>query len=52
MVVIQVTRATGDDRKGLINAKGIKAGDDITVIATRGEYGGTPQLSNGFVSQS
>ncbi len=40
--------ATGDDRKGLINAKGIKAGDNITVIATRGEYGGTPQLSNGF----
>jgi hypothetical protein len=40
--------ATGDDRKGLINAKGIKAGDNITVIATRGEYGGTPQLANGF----
>ena len=40
--------ATGDFRKGLIAAKGIKVGDTITVIATRGEFGGTPQLANGF----
>jgi hypothetical protein len=40
--------ATGDDRKGLIDAKGIKVGDMITVIATRGDYKGTPQLANGF----
>ncbi|HLW10388.1 MAG TPA: hypothetical protein VKX35_08315, partial [Fermentimonas sp.] len=40
--------ATGDFRKGLIAAKGIKVGDTITVIATRCEFGGTPQLANGF----
>lgn len=40
--------ATGDFRKGLVAAKGLKVGDTITVIATRGEFGGTAQLANGF----
>ena len=40
--------ATGDDRKGLIAAKGIKVGDTLTVIATKGSYNGTDQLSHGF----
>lgn len=39
--------ATGDDRKGLIAAKGIKVGDTLTMIATRGFYNGD-QLANGF----
>lgn len=40
--------ATGDFRKGLVAAKGLKVGDTLTVIATRGEFNGTPQLANGF----
>ncbi len=40
--------ATGNDRKGLLAAKGIKVGDTITVIATKGSYNGVDQLSNGF----
>ncbi|MCX6300701.1 MAG: BACON domain-containing carbohydrate-binding protein [Bacteroidia bacterium] len=38
--------ATGDYRKYLITNKGIKVGDQLTVIAPKGSYGGTPQLSN------
>ena len=38
--------ATGDFRKGLITEKGIKVGDKLTVIATKGSYQGTPQLAN------
>ncbi len=38
--------ATGDFRKGLIAAKGLKVGDTLTVIARKGSYGGSPQLSN------
>jgi hypothetical protein len=38
--------ATGDDRKYLIADKGIKVGDQLTVIAPKGSYGGSPQLSN------
>ena len=40
--------ATGDARKNLLADKGIKVGDTITIIATRGEHNGTPQLANGF----
>nr|WP_319500442.1 BACON domain-containing carbohydrate-binding protein [uncultured Draconibacterium sp.] len=40
--------ATGDDRKGLLAAKGIKVGDTLTVIATKGSYQGSDQLSHGF----
>ena len=40
--------ATGDDRKGLIEAKGIKVGDHLTVIAKKSSYKGTAQLANGI----
>ena len=38
--------ATGNDRKGLIAAKGLKVGDTLTVIATKGSYNGVAQLAN------
>jgi hypothetical protein len=38
--------ATGDDRKDLIADKGLKVGDQLTVIAPKGSYQGSPQLSN------
>jgi hypothetical protein len=38
--------ATGDDRKDLIADKGLKVGDQLTVIAPKGSYNGSPQLSN------
>ena len=40
--------ATGNFRKGLLAAKGIKVGDTLTVIAPKGSYNGVPQLANGF----
>lgn len=40
--------ATGDDRKGLIEAKGIKVGDQLTVIAPKSTYNDTAQLANGI----
>ena len=40
--------ATGDDRKYLIEDKGIKVGDTLTVIATKGSYNGVDQLANGI----
>ena len=40
--------ATGNDRKGLIAAKGIKVGDTITVISAKASYKGVAQLSNGI----
>jgi hypothetical protein len=40
--------ATGDDRKYLIEDKGIKVGDRLTVIATKGSYNGVDQLSKGI----
>ena len=40
--------ATGDFRKGLIAAKGIKVGDTLTVIAPKGSYNEVSQLSNSF----
>ena len=40
--------ATGNDRKGLLAAKGIKVGDTLTVIAPKGSYNGVNQLSNGI----
>lgn len=40
--------ASGDDRKYLINDKGIKVGDTLTVIASKGSYNGQDQLSNGI----
>ncbi len=40
--------ATGDARKGVVDAKGLKVGDQLTVIATKGSHNGSPQLTNGF----
>ncbi|SHJ31254.1 Putative binding domain-containing protein, N-terminal [Tangfeifania diversioriginum] len=40
--------ATGDYRKYLIEDKGIKVGDILTVIATKGSYNGVPQLAHGI----
>ncbi|MCY1720794.1 BACON domain-containing carbohydrate-binding protein [Prolixibacteraceae bacterium Z1-6] len=40
--------ATGDDRKYLLADKGIKVGDTLTVIGTRGSYKGTDELMNGI----
>ena len=40
--------ATGDFRKGLIAAKGIKVGDTITIIGPKGSKNNVPQISNGF----
>jgi len=39
---------TSTDKKGLIAAKGIKVGDTLTVIATKGSYKNVPQLTNGI----
>lgn len=40
--------ATGDARKGLVDAKGLKVGDKLTVIAAKGSYKGVAQLVSGF----
>lgn len=38
--------ATGNARKGLLAAKGLKVGDTLTVIAPKGSYNGVAQLAN------
>ena len=38
--------ATGNDRKGVIAAKGLKVGDTLTVIAPKGSFNGVAQLAN------
>ena len=40
--------ATGDFRKNLFADKGIKVGDQLTVIGTRGAFGGNAQFANGI----
>jgi len=40
--------ATGTAKQGLIAAKGLKVGDTLTLIATKGSYNGTIELMNGF----
>ncbi|MBR8534543.1 hypothetical protein KDU71_03155 [Carboxylicivirga sediminis] len=40
--------ASGDDRKGLLAAKGIVVGDEITIIGIRTSYNGQDQLGNGI----
>ena len=40
--------ATGDARKGVVAAKGIKVGDKLTVFGPRSVYNGTPQVNGGF----
>jgi hypothetical protein len=42
--------ATGNYRQGLIAEKGIKVGDTLTVIATKGSYAGTAQLTSFYFS--
>ncbi len=38
--------ATGDDRKYVVTDKGLKVGDQLTVIAPKGSYNSSPQLVN------
>ena len=40
--------ATGDARKGLVAKLGLKVGDQLSVIGTKGTYGGAPQVANGI----
>ena len=40
--------ATGDNRKGLLESKGIELGDQLSVIGVKSTYNGTPQLANGI----
>ena len=40
--------ATGDARKGLIDAKGIKVGDILTVIGPKSTYKDVPQVNGGY----
>lgn len=40
--------ATGDYRKGVITDKGLKVGDQLTVIATKSSYNEVAQLANGI----
>jgi DNA/RNA endonuclease YhcR with UshA esterase domain len=40
--------AAGNDRKGLIAAKGLKVGDTLTVIAPKSSYNGVAQLASSF----
>jgi len=40
--------ATGNNRKGLVAAKGLKVGDTLTVIAPKGSFNGVGQLSGSF----
>ena len=38
--------ATGDAKKGLLEAKGLKIGDTITIIGNRASYNGTAQVGD------
>ena len=40
--------ATGDNRKNLLESKGIVVGDQLSVIGVKSTYQGTPQLANGI----
>lgn len=40
--------ATGDNRKGLIAALGIKVGDKLTVVGPKSVYKDAPQINGGF----
>ncbi len=40
--------ATGDARKGVVAAKGLKVGDILTVIGPKSTYKGDPQVNGGF----
>ncbi len=38
--------ATGDAKKGMVDAKGIKVGDTITILGNKASYKGTAQVGN------
>ncbi len=38
--------ATGDAKKGLVDAKGLKVGDTITILGNKASYKGTAQVGN------
>lgn len=38
--------ATGDAKKGMVDAKGLKVGDTITIVGNRASYKGSPQVGN------
>ena len=40
--------ATGENRKNLLESKGIVVGDQLSVIGVKSTYQGTPQLANGI----
>jgi len=40
--------ATGDARKGVVAAQGIKVGDKLTVFGPRSVYNNTPQVNGGY----
>lgn len=40
--------ATGDARKGVVAAEGIKVGDKLTVFGPKSTYKGTPQINGGI----
>lgn len=40
--------ATGDSRKGLVKAVGLKVGDQLMIVAAKSSFKGKPQLVGGF----
>lgn len=38
--------ATGDNKKGMVEAKGLKEGDTITILGNKASFKGTPQVGN------
>ena len=38
--------ATGDAKQGLVDAKGLKVGDTITIVGNKASYNGSPQVGN------
>lgn len=38
--------ATGDAKKGMVDAKGLKVGDTITIVGNKASYKGSPQVGN------
>jgi hypothetical protein len=40
--------ATGTAKQGLVTAKGLKVGDTLTIIGTKGSYSGTIEFMNSF----
>ena len=38
--------ATGDAKKGMVEEKGLKVGDTITIVGTKASHNGSPQVGN------